>query len=182
MRRIVYTRHDGGVTVCTPAPQCLADMARGGHWGPIARGFLDDQIDRQVANGIAPDAAARFVRALAFGGATEAEAYAIIRDRDCGHLGSGHELWDTDELPDRWFRDAWRRSSNGGPIRLDLDTARGMQWRRMRAAVAHRTAELTADWRRAGDGVRVDWGAMSGRLAAADDERAIRAVWPVWGD
>ena len=57
---------------------------------------------------------------MLFGGCTTAEAYGIIRDRDCSHLGTGCELWDASDLPtDRRYRNAWRRSHNGGPIYID---------------------------------------------------------------
>ena len=67
-----------------------------------------------------------FVMAMQFGGCTDAEAYEIMRDRFCAHLGSGIELWDTTDVPkDRWFREAWVRSHNGGPIDISLTKARG---------------------------------------------------------
>ena len=118
---IVYTRKsDGGVTVCAPSQTCLRYMTCGGRWNGYPRGFLKTQIERQIEAGHDADAAVRFTMAMQFGGCSAGEAYAIIRDRDCAHLGTGCELWYADEVPtDRTYRDAWVRSHNGGPIRVD---------------------------------------------------------------
>ena len=89
------------------------------------------QIERQIAAGHDADAARRFVIAMQFGGCSTAEAYGIIRDRDCAHLGTGCELWDVKDIPtDRTYRDAWRRSHNGGPIWLDERLAQAIDERR----------------------------------------------------
>ena len=37
--------------------------------------------------------------AIQFGGCTDAEAYELMRDRFCTHLGTGIELWDTADVP-----------------------------------------------------------------------------------
>jgi hypothetical protein len=109
--------------------------AGGGRWDDIIRwdrGFLDRQIAAQSADGVGEWAAARFVRAMQFGGCSTPEAYGIMRDRFCAHLGSGHELWDTADVPrDRTYRNAWRRSHNGGPILLDERKVRKLQEMRM---------------------------------------------------
>jgi hypothetical protein len=133
-KRIVYTRPDGGVSVCAPSLTAMAYMTGGGgRWDGFPRGFIERQIAKQ-AEEAGEWAAARFVRAMQFGGLTTAEAYGVMRDRFCGHLGTGCELWDVEDVPsDRTYRDAWRRSRNGGPIYLDerkvikIDEAR--MWR-----------------------------------------------------
>jgi hypothetical protein len=177
MKKILYTRHDGGVAVCTPAPECLRLMGSGGMWADRPRGFVDIQIERQIAAGHHPDAASRFARALAFGGVTEREAYEIIRDRDCGHLGTAHDLIDADELPDRWFRNAWARSHNGGPVSISLEKARPIQWARIRAAVKAEEAarEESFDPR---PELRVDWGAIRSSIKRAGDVDDLRRIWP----
>jgi hypothetical protein len=92
----------------------------GGRWDGHPPGFLQRQIAAQAKNGVGERAACRFVLAMQFGGLNTAEAYAVMRDRFCAHLGTGCELWDTSEISvDRRYRDAWRRSHNGGPIYLD---------------------------------------------------------------
>ena len=120
-KRIVYTRPDNGVSVCAPSDTALAYMCNGGgRWDGFPRGFLERQIAEQSKYGVGERAAVRFVRAMQFGGCTSAEAYAIIRDRFCAHLGTACELWDIGDVPtDRTYRDAWRRSHNGGPILID---------------------------------------------------------------
>lgn len=131
-RHIVYTRHrDGGVDVCTPTREIFQIMQCGGYWDWMPRGFVDQQVALQIEGGIAPDHAARFAKAVAFGGCSEAEVWDIIKDRDCARLGTLHEMQTTDELPDRWFRNAWYRSRNGGPIGIDLERARLIQWDRL---------------------------------------------------
>ena len=134
-RRIVYTRHDGGVSICAPSLTAIAFMTGGGgRWDGFPRGFLERQIAAQAKDCVGEWAAVRFVRAMQFGGLTAAEAYGVMRDRFCAHLGTGCELWDTADVPrDRTYRDAWRRSANGGPIIIDeckateIDEARA--WR-----------------------------------------------------
>ena len=133
LKRIVYTRHDGRVSVCAPSLTALRYMTGGGgRWDDYPPGFIDRQIVAQAEYGVGERAAVRFVHAMQFGGCTDAEAYAIMRDRYCAHLGTGCELWDVTDVPqDRWFRDAWRRSHNGGPIYIHMLTARRIQRRRL---------------------------------------------------
>ncbi|HEY1244365.1 MAG TPA: hypothetical protein VH913_25655 [Hyphomicrobiaceae bacterium] len=139
MKRIVYTRPDRGVSICAPSLTALAYMTGGGgRWDGFPRGFLDRQIAKQ-AEECGEWAAARFVRAMQFGGCSTAEAYGITRDRFCAHLGTGGELWDVADVPtDRTYRDAWRRSPNGGPILLDERKVREIQelrtWRAYEAS------------------------------------------------
>jgi hypothetical protein len=136
-KRIVYTRPDGGVSICAPSLTALAYMTGGGgRWDEdirhLPRGFLERQIAEQARHGVGEWAAARFVQAMQFGGLSTPEAYGVIRDRFCAHLGSGHELWDTADVPtDRTHRDAWRRSHNGGPILIDEAKARAIDEVRM---------------------------------------------------
>lgn len=147
-KRIVYTRPDGGVAICVPSLTALAYMTGGGgRWDDILRWdreFLDRQIAAQARHGVGERAAARFVYAMQWGGLTTAEAYGVMRDRFCAHLGTGCELWDTADVPtDRTYRDAWRRSHNGGPIVIDerkameIDEARA--WRAYQKWRAGRT-------------------------------------------
>lgn len=177
---IVYTRFDGGVSICHPAEECVLGMARGGYWGDDQpRGYLDTQIERQIEAGHAPDAARRFAHALHFGGCTAAEALEIIRDRDCGHLGTAHELWDIADIPkDRWFRNAWRRSHNGGPIEIDIGRARRIQFRKIKAAAESEAKRRTADVDLFDRPVELPWGVLRDRIQAASDAAELRRVWP----
>jgi CHAT domain-containing protein len=143
-KRIVYTRPDGGVSVCAPSLTALRYMTGGGgRWDGFPRGFLDRQIAKQSEE-CGERNAHRFVMAMQFGGCTDAEAYELMRDRFCAHLGTGIELWDVADVPkDRWFRDAWVRSHNGGPINIDLPKAKAIQFRKI---IAHIDNRLTVDF------------------------------------
>lgn len=123
-KRIVYTRPDNKVSICAPSLTALAYMTGGGgRWDSTIkcdRWFLARQVAKQ-AEECGEWAASKFVHAMQFGGCTTNEAYRIMRDRFCAHLGTGCELWDVEYLLrlDRKYRNAWRRSHNGGPIYID---------------------------------------------------------------
>jgi hypothetical protein len=182
-KRLVYTRkRDGGVTINTPSPECIRWMSCGGFWRGMGRGFVEAQIERQIAAGRDPDAARRFANAMAFGGCSTQEALAILRDRDCAHKGTGIELWDLADVPtDRWFRDAWRRSHNGGPIDIDLEKARRVQARRIDAALKREQKRRSEFWTAHIEKVPaldVDLGRVGDAILAARDVDALRRVWP----
>lgn len=174
--RFVTTRPDGAVTITIPSARCVGWMQTGGYWADRPRGFLDVQIERQIADGRQPEASRRFARALMFGGISETEALQVLAARDCAHLGTGLELWDQDDVPsDRWFRDAWRRSHNGGPIRIDLEAARHVQWRRLRAGVseARQALDLYQLF------PRIDWDEVRARITRAATPEELRTIWPL---
>lgn len=175
--RIITTGHNGGVIVTTPSERTIAVMGSGGRWGRVARGFIERQIERQLSDGRNADAVARFTRALAFGGCTSAEALGIIRDRDCGHIGTAHDIVDALDLPDRWFRDAWRRSHNGGPIVIDMKAARSVQWRKLRRAFEIENSRRAMDFDALADPVAVNWGDVAAQIKRAADEDDLRRVW-----
>ena len=144
----------------------MAWMASGGRWGSMPRGYVDIQIERQIAAGHEEYAARRFAHAMAFGGCTDAEALAIIRDRDAGHRGTAHDLVDMSEVPtDRWFRDCWRRSHNGGPIYVHMTMARRIQRARIAELASKRGVEMKLDLWRA-------------RIRRAETPEALKAIWP----
>lgn len=129
--------NDGGVGIYQPSARCLSFMSNGGRWPDMPNGFLDTQIERQVKAGHQEAAVVKFCRAMAFGGLTEKEALAVLRDRDVAYQGSMIELYDVDDIPtDRWFRDAWARSHNGGPVGVDLKKAKVIQWQKLADAIA----------------------------------------------
>mgnify|MGYP001597722212 CR=1 FL=1 len=176
--RIVYTRFDSGVTIYCPAKEAISWMGCGGFWSAEPRGFTDLQIERQIERGINPDVARRYAHAMQFGGCTTAEALEIIRDRDCTPFGTAMELWDEEEIPtDRWFRDAWHRSHNGGPISVDLKLARPIQFKRIRAAVNLETKRRQDDIELFSIPVDVDMFSIRDRIMAARDEVELRSVW-----
>lgn len=179
-RVIVYTRHsDKGVSVCTPTEWAIAMMGCGGLWADKPRGFGEVQIARQIARGVHADAARRYVKAVQFGGLTTAEAYAVIRDRDCAHLGYHIDLMDYADLPDRWFRNAWKRSRNGGPVGVDLKLARPIQWRHLREAVARENKRRAEDFDGDFGPLEPDWSQIRTAIKRARDDEELRRVWPV---
>jgi hypothetical protein len=52
------------------------------------------------------------------------------------------ELIDPSELPERYYREAWRRSSNGGPVWVDDNAAQAVDERMMWGR--YEAKELTA--------------------------------------
>lgn len=180
-KRIVFTRFDGVVEIVRPTRWALNAMCSGGVWREMPwfyPGFDQVQIERQIAAGIAADVARRYADAMMVGGCTTAEALEIIRDRDCAPHGRAIELWDTADVPtDRWFRDAWRRSHNGGPISIDLNLAKPIQWKRARVAIEHEN-KRRADSLELLSPVDVDWERLRERIKSADDEIELRMIWP----
>jgi hypothetical protein len=179
MRHIVYTCPGGTVSVCHPAPEFIDGwLSHGGYWRDKPRGWADAWVERRTAEGRQGWAVARFARMVQVGGCSTAEALAMIRDFDCAHLGTGHELWDASNLPDRWFRDAWRRSHNGGPIFVDLKAARPIQFRRIRTAVERENKRRAADIDLFDRLIEVPLGTIRDRIYRATTPEELRRVWP----
>jgi hypothetical protein len=164
--------------MCTIAGLDRLDGLRRSVWVPA--GFAETETERQIAEGRCPDAVRRFVRAVLYGGCSTAEALAIIRDRDCSHLGTGHELWSARDIPtDRWFRDAWVRSHNGGPIDVCMKRARPIQWRRIRTFVARESERGSDDLDRFDGLWEPDYPRLRNAVRAAQTPDQLRAIWPV---
>lgn len=150
-------------------------MTCGGGWH-AGRG-IDEEISHQVRCGnYDEDTAARFVRAMMCGGLVEYEAYAVIRDRDCKG-GVAHDVCDDGDIPaSRWFRDAWRRSSNGGPIRIDEGEAKRIQWRKIVRAHDAETKRRHEDLH--ARELVVDLGLYRSRIKSASTLEDVFRVWP----
>lgn len=177
MKHIVFTRHDGGVSVNTPNPDIIAHMMNGGYWHKFPHYDEDEQIDRQMKGGIRQDHAVAFARAIMRGGLSDREAFAVMRDRDTARLGTLHELQDTEDLPnDRWFRDAWRRSHNGGPIAIAMPKARVVQLDKIKDALAIRNRKRIELGR---DPFKLSWWSLGSAIRHARDEDELKAVWPL---
>ena len=117
--------------------------------------------------------------AMQFGGCTDAEAYELMRDRFCAQHGSGIELWDVGDVPkDRWFRDAWVRSHNGGPIDISLTKAMGIQFRRIKMAVDRENGRRRADINLFDRLIAAGLVAIRDAIRRADDVASLRRVWP----
>lgn len=175
MRAILTTEWTGGVRVTYPMPEMFEAMSHGGYWRDRPRGYLWTQIERQIEAGIDPDHAKRFAYALEFGGLTTAEVYEVIRDRDCARHGKDHDLIDPVELPDRWFRDAWTRGHNGGPVWVNLERARIIQRAKIDQAVADENGRRRGLRKRL---YKLDELAISAGIKNARDDDELRRVWP----
>lgn len=183
-KRIVYTRPDSCVSIVCPSMNAIRWMGSGGRWPHATRGWLQQQVERQIAAGHDPDVSYRHVMAMMLGGLTTAEALALIRDRDCAHRGTGIELWDFYDVPsDRWFRDAWRRSPDGGPIRTDLHAAKIIQQRKVVVAVKQHNAMQKCSpefWGHNGPQIiEVDYRWIKRQCEAARSVEELRQVWPL---
>lgn len=142
-------------------------------------GFDEVQIERMMKRNIRSDVAARYARAMMEGGCTTAEALELIRDRDCEPVGTVMELWDVEDIPaDRWFRDAWRRSPNGGPITVNLKLAMPIQFGYARAAVECENKRREASFDNWRPPIEVDWHAMRRRILQVTSVEELRTIWP----
>lgn len=181
--RLVFTFPDGRVGVTTPSHEALYFMTGPGrYWGAVGAGFLREIVRRktcpvlQQGHPCTTEAAARFVAAMHTGGVSCAEAWGIIAQHDCARFGTLIEIQRIEDLPrDRWFRDAWTRSANGGPVGVDLDKARVIQWQ-------HIGNVLYAfnEWRgqRMLAPLTLDPALIALKIGDARDEDELRAVWP----
>lgn len=175
----IYTRVDGGVTECYPDPNCIEAMRMGGWWDQYPEHVVKDQVRRQMEDGISRHAAQRFFDALGDGGLSHMEAVDTILQRDCAHLGYGLEQWHISQLPkDQWFRDAWTRSHNGGPISISLKKARQVQFRHIRRALRAKERRLRASVYAVDDSVSIDLDAIRKSILHAEDVEELRAIWP----
>lgn len=134
--RVLCTRPDGGVSIICPSPRCVQVLRDGGGLCALDRAreieklvrdpmWRPDRPDRE-------DLAAEWIDGLIQGGYAEREAVTLIAEFSKPAFATALELVDVDEIPtDRRHRDAWRRSSNGGPIWIDDDRAREIDEARM---------------------------------------------------
>lgn len=175
---IVSTRKDG-VTVTHPTPEIMSILTCGGapkgYFGPELT--IDGQIASMAARGIRESVAHKYIKHLFCGGLTDAEAYELIRDRDTDPEWTAKELWEPCDLPGRWFRDAWSRSHNGGPITIDLNKARPIQFRRIKSAVERENKKRADDLHSFDALLDVDFLDVRKRISAARDEQELRLIW-----
>ena len=89
------------------------------------RNWRPDRADREGL-------AAKWIDALIDGGYAELDAVRLIGEVSAPPFSTALEIVDATEIPtDRRYRDAWRRSSNGGPIWIDEEKAQMLDERRM---------------------------------------------------
>jgi hypothetical protein len=186
---ILYTLPGGTVSLCYPADECIAELTRGGR--PMLRGRRHWEIEKFVRGGVSEGIAARWIDSVISGGKTTAEAFELIRLKDVPREAMAVEVVEIQEVPtDRWFRDAWRRSSNGGPIYIDIDKAIEIQARKIAAArndIIERCNSNEPIDIMLGNGrligfrdrvVGIDLADLGCRLRSARSLEEVRALWP----
>jgi hypothetical protein len=182
MRCIVSTQSKGAVAITYPTRDAMAALTHGGAAeGYCGRSDRDRRIADFVAGGIAESVAVRWVSAWLGGGLTDAEAYELVRDKDTKPDWTGMELWDCADVPsDRWFRSAWHRSQNGGPISINLGRAKALQLRRITDAVVKENERRSEEF----DGplIEVDISTIRNLIARSRDEIELRSVWSLPAD
>ncbi len=181
MRALLYTSHDGGVSVCHPKREVLRFMTGGGgYWSDRPRGFLSELVRRKTCpilqNGkpITQAAALRFVDAMQWGGCTDAEAWEVIAGHDCERFGHSVALIDTDDLPSRLFRDAWKRGNHEQHVYVDLAAARKIQLARIEVEVMKANKRALALQR--GKVIKPKWGEIERAIARASSAEELASV------
>jgi hypothetical protein len=183
--RLVYTRKaDGGVSVFCPTREAIRFMTSGGgYWDDRPRGFLDELVRRktcpelQKGANVTQDAAWKFVKAMQWGGLTTAETWPVFAAHDCERFGHDVQLLRYDELPDRWFRNAWtRKGSNSGLPYVDLELARPIQWKRIHSAVSRENKRRAADLFGAPE-IKLNKAHYQAAIKNARDAEELRKVW-----
>ena len=175
--RILSTRPDRGVSITTPTPEIMAALSVGGY---VERAARDWEIHKFVSHGLQESIAVRWIDALVEGGCSTQESYALIIDKDTKAEWSAKELVDMEDfLADRWFRNAWVRSQNGGPIYIDLERARVQQAQRLEELelkvrkpkfIRRRRTDYLTDW--------FENPHLPGWIEQAPTVQALRAIWP----
>ncbi len=177
---IVSTRPDGGVSLTNPTSEIMSWLTLGGApEGYFGRINWDAQIEEMTGRRVPQDVAVRYVRGLQSGGFTDAEAYELIRDRDTNPEWTGKEVWDPSEVPTgRWYRNAWVRSQNGGPIYIHLERAKYVQFWRIRGAISQEERRRENDIELFDAPVSCDLRAIKQRIRSARDDLSLRRIWP----
>lgn len=140
MKKLAYTRADGGVSVIIPAPReaVEADLMR--HHPTPPPTITEHVIEHEDGT---VERVQNIVEATPWTlSQEEYESFVIQRHIDEGHITVDiklHMVEDAD-LPDREFRDAWNITD--GKIGHDLEKARTIQLNRIRLARAPKLAEL----------------------------------------
>lgn len=176
MRCLVHSRPDGGVSITYPSPRTFRAITGAGGLLTAYGLAFERALSVMLANGRDERAARRWLRALEHGGRSEADAWALLRWRCVDPTHTAVEVCETDDLPaDRWFRNAWRRSPNGGPIWIDLERARPVQRWRIAGALAEENAARS---RRLEEPVVVDFSAIRRATQQAESLEQLWAIWP----
>lgn len=168
MKRIIYTRPDGGLTVCVPAEGC-----RLAKWvvlpsGDVLVGVLTGvsvlpeemvaealgRIELIVGKTVVPRPVDRFVRnwpvegAVAEWAETESEWLARVAAKSVPKDATDVQVVDESAIPaDRTFRNAWKAGT--GKVEHDMAKCREIQKSRLREIRAPKLAALDVEFMRA---------------------------------
>jgi hypothetical protein len=176
--RVLFTRKtDGGVSIFNPSLRTVSVLQQGNGYGRmLKRGTLEVQTQRLIEDGIDQDIAQTFVNAYAFGGNTEAEALKILIDRSCAHEGLHIDVVTKQELPPRFYRNAWIRSPNGGPVNISLDKAKIIQWDTLYSSIEaeNKKREREFELRPL---IEVPWETIRSSIRHARDVDELSKIW-----
>lgn len=133
--RILCSRPDKGVSIIVPSVRCVAVLETG--WcakrnRPYVpeerRAFEVEKLmhspewRRDASDEARFDLAERWIYGLCHGGFAADDAVRLIGEYSKHPDHFALEVVDVDDLPtNRTYREAWRRSHNGGPIWIDWD-------------------------------------------------------------
>lgn len=179
---IVCSRPDGGVSIIRPARECMTALCNGG--GLIRPSEILRSVENWINAGLDRDIALRWCRAICYGGYVTAEALELLLAKDKPKDWTAPEVV---PVPiDRWFRDAWTRHPNGGPIMVDLDRAKPIQAKKLAYHFKHererveRANELALLEGRNyfEERPEIDLADLGRRVAASRSIQELRAVWP----
>lgn len=132
--RIIDTKPDGRVRLTQPKAALFRAFSNGGvgpddnslfHDCMHIRGFAREQVRRHIERGVSPDIARKWVDAMQFGGMTSGESWGLFFGYSCFD-GTDHDVIAVSDLPNKWFRNAWRRGRSGR-ITIDMNVARTLQ-------------------------------------------------------
>lgn len=181
MKRIVFTRNsDGGVSVMTPSKQLFEILEKGGWWDDSPIGvpkFIEKQVQRAIKNGVDEKIARKFAEGVAYGGVKGEDAWQLIIDRFCKHLGSNFIKMSFSDLPDRWFRDAWRQNSNGA-ITIDLEKAKVIQKEKIVESYVIHQFKTTMNPFNKEKALDINSSEIEIALEKAATVDEVRSVWP----
>ena len=176
MKCLVHSRPDGGVSITHPTPRTFRAITEGGGLLTAYGLTFERALAVMLANGRDERQASRWLKALEYGGLSEADAWDAVRWRCVDPSHTAAEVCDFSEVPaDRWFRNAWRRSPNGGPVWIDLERAKPVQRWRIAGALAEENARRQ---QRLDDPIGVDFSGLRRATERAADLEELRGIWP----
>lgn len=146
-------------------------------------------LNNAVKAGHKPAFATRYLKALMGGGETTATALDLARRRSYFDQ-PGQVLFEFENRPDRWFRDAWRRFGNG--IVIDIPLARSIFAKRLVQTKAKQANELIQEIETAiltGEDeaaaqisydamISIDLRKLGSDLMSAKTPAEIKSLWP----